>query len=102
MLKHSPQVAILEVLIYFQFPSWGMMCQAISKRWLEEESEAKVRPSPVSVYTDLHCGSSNVLPMFVVQVMLYFLALTVYDQDKFHEFSNQQCFYICGAFVSAV
>jgi|Orb8nscriptome_3_FD_contig_31_1121396_length_720_multi_2_in_0_out_0_2 hypothetical protein len=41
--------------------------------------------------------------MFVVQVMLYFFAMTVYDQDKFDEFSNQQYFfYICGVFVSAV
>ena len=83
MLKHSPQVAIVEVLIYFQFQCWGMMCQAISKRWLEEESEAKVlRPSPVSVWK-FEC-----LVMFVVQVMLYFFAMTVYDQDKFDEFSN--------------
>ena len=60
-----------------------MMCQAISKRWLEEESEAKVlRPSPVSVWK-FEC-----LVMFVVQVMLFFFAMTVYDQDKFDEFSN--------------
>lgn len=105
MLKHSPQLILLQVVGYLTFfSSWFVFVLCCTPRKKKEELKKK-ELKPVSVYTDLQVGNFlESITMLFVQLMLYLLvAGAVYNQDKIEEFTFQKyVFYGCGAFVSTV
>lgn len=101
MLKHSPQFALVFVLLYFLLYSLRFCLCSVPR----PAKFKHLKLQPVSVYTDLEAG--NIIECFAMlggQIMLYCLvALTVYDQDNMEGFTDQQVFFFCaGALASAV